>query len=201
MTNRIDHLLFWTGGVVLPRLSTLALAALPLKGRDLGLERRLIGFERQLAGGACAPAEFCGLAASAAGAPDLAPALPQAMLAGAETLPGITGLLADLAPRFRLGLLSDYPRPWLETIMDGSGLARFFGPAEIYYTADRPGADLFTALTAEGVIRPGHSLWVDYDSPRAGIAIRRGIDAALCVDVRRLRRDLGLWSILPRASE
>jgi hypothetical protein len=201
MTNRIDHMLFWAGGVVLPRLSALALASLPVSGRDLALERRLTGLERQLAGGECAPAEFCDLAATAAGAPDLAPSLPQAMLARAGMLPGITGVLQDLAPRIRLGLLSDYPRPWLQEILERSELARFFAPAEIHCTADWPGADLFTALTADGVIRPGHTLWIDYDSPRAGTAIRRGIDAALCVDVRRLRRDLGLWSILPRASE
>ena len=201
MTNRIDHLLFWTGGVVLPRLSSLALASLPVCGRDLALERRLLGLEGQLAGGACTPAEFCEQAAAAAGAHDLAPSLPEAMLARSQTLPGVVGVLDDLAPRVRLGLLSDYPRPWLQTIMDGTELARFFSPEEIHYTVDWQGADLFTALVAGGVIRPGHTLWVDYNSPRSGSAIRRGIDAALCVDVRRLRRDLGLWSILPRASE
>jgi hypothetical protein len=222
MAGRIDHMLFWAGGVILPRLSSLAAHALPASpgplggapgplggagaggaggaaGTDPAVARRLADLERRLAQGEFAPPVFCELAAAAAGAPGMGGALEQAMLAGAGILPGMAGLLEDLAPRARLGLLSDYPRPWLQAIMDRSELARIFSPANIQYTADRPGADLFDALTAEGVIRPGSTLWVDYDSPRAMIAVRRGIDAALCVDARRLRRDLGLWGLVPMA--
>jgi hypothetical protein len=159
-----------------------------------------VDLERELAQGELAAADFCELAASAAGAPGMAQALPQAILARAKTLPRIAGLLADLAPHVRLGLVSDYPQPWLQAAMEDSELAGFFGPADRQYTASWHGADLFATLTRGGVIRPGHTLWVDYDSPRAGIAIRCGIDAALCVDARRLRRDLGLWGLLPLAA-
>ncbi len=202
MASRIDHMLFWTGGVILPQLSRLALRALPVSERNLALERRLAELERQLAQGELAPPAFCELAASAAGEPEMAQPVMDAVLAEAGILPGMAGLLEELAPHVRLGLLSDYPQPWLQVIANrlGPGLARPFGPDDIHYTASWPGPDLFEALVKEGVIHPGRTLWVDHDSPRAIIAVRRGIDAAICVDARRLRRDLSLWGLVPMAS-
>ncbi len=197
MANRIDHLLFWTGGVVLPRLGHLAAGQAPACAGDLLCARRLADLERQLAEGDIAAAEFCEQAAAAAGLPGGADGLLPTMLAAATLPLGLEDLLAELAQSVRLGLVSDYPQPWLETILARSGLSRLFGAANICYTAAWPGSDLFKALAAAGVIRPGHTLLVDHDSRRATAAIRRGIDAALYVDARRLRRDLGLWRLVP----
>ncbi len=47
------------------------------------------------------------------------------------------------------------------------------------------------------MIVPGQTLWVDAHSPRTSAALRKGIDAAIFEDAWRLRRDLGMWDLLP----
>ena len=56
---------------------------------------------------------------------------------------------------------------------------------------------LLDTLIAHRVISPGHTLWVDHHSPRTSEALRKGVDAAIFVDARRLRRDLALWLLMP----
>jgi hypothetical protein len=53
------------------------------------------------------------------------------------------------------------------------------------------------ALIAAGVVLPGHTLWIDAHSPRTSEALRKGVDADIFVDARRLRRDLALWRLMP----
>ena len=58
-------------------------------------------------------------------------------------------------------------------------------------------AGVLDVLIAAEAILPGHTLWVDAHSPRTSAALRKGVDAAIFVDTRRLRRDLALWRLMP----
>ena len=61
-------------------------------------------------------------------------------------------------------------------------------------------AGVLDALIASGLVMPGHTLWVDYHWPRTSEALRKGVDTAIFVDARRLRRDLALWRLMPFAA-
>ena len=112
--------------------------------------------------------------------------------------PGMPLLLSDPALTCEMRLVSDYPSVWLLPALARSGLAGVFPAAEISYVADLGGfSGMFDALIARRVILPGNTLWVDYHSPRTSEALRKGIDAAIFVDARRLRRDFGLWRLAP----
>lgn len=200
--HRITHVAFWAGGVLLPEIGGWAVEALS-EGAMLSIEDRfaLHALAHDLALGRIDEDTFMreawarggGAAAHAASAAALMPRV-------SVPAPQVT-LLSEMAERYWLSLLSDYPAEWLEAILPGTRLTKAFSPGEIWYTADlAAGGDydrLFAEAIRRGALRPGESLLIDHHSRRTTAALRHGIDTAIYVDVPRLRRDLALWALPP----
>jgi len=201
VAQRITRLMLLAGGVVLPTLAEAA-ASFLVPGRTLTPGQRL-GLQQvahALAEGREQPAQFCVRAAEICGerGGTAASLLDERLSKELPPQPGMPSLLSDPALTCEMRLVSDYPAVWLLPALARSGLARVFPAAEISFVADLGGfAGMFDALIARRVILPGNTLWVDYHSPRTSEALRKGIDAAIFVDARRLRRDLGLWRLAP----
>ncbi len=201
VTPRITRLTMMAGGVVLPSLPGAA-ASFLAPGRELpgGQRRALLEASLPLAEGREQPARFCARAAAICGEPGepAAAQLHERLADELAPLAGMPALLFDPALTCELRLVSDYPAEWLLPTLARSGLARIFPAGEIAYVADLGGfPGLFDALVERRVIVPGQTLWVDAHSPRTSAALRKGIDAAIFEDARRLRRDLGMWRLLP----
>ncbi len=199
MAQRITRLVFMAGGVVLP---TLAEAATALLAPDHTLRpEQLLDLQAAacaLADGRNRSEEFCARAAGICAREAAAGLLDERLAERLVAQPGMPDLIAKLAEALEVRLVSDYPPGWLLPALARSELARCFPAAEIAYTMDLGGlAGLFDALVADRVLLPGQAIWVDAHSARTSAALRRGIDAAIFVDARRLRRDLGLWRLLP----
>jgi len=198
---RITRLILIAGGVVLPSLPQAA-ASLLAPGVELPPARRRALLDAALAcaegrgplGQFCAAAvEICGERSETA-----AGRLHERLANELAPLDGMPALLSDLALTYELCLISDYPAEWLLPALARGGLGRIFPASEIAYVADLGGfPGIFDALVERGMIVPGQTLWVDAHSPRTSEALRQGIDAAIFEDAWRLRRDLGMWGLLP----
>jgi hypothetical protein len=154
---------------------------------------------RALADGTTSARQFCVRAAEICGAPGEAAAarLDEHLAEGVAAEPGMVSLIEEVARGSEVCLVSDYSAAWLLPALARNGLASLFQADKLFYIADLGGlAALFERLVAEGAAIPGHTLWVDAHSPRTSEALRKGIDAAIYVDARRLRRDLGLWRLV-----
>jgi hypothetical protein len=201
VAQRITRLMLLAGGVVLPTLAEAA-ASFLAPGRTLTPGQRL-GLQQAahaLAEGREQPVRFCVRAAEICGEHGGAAAslLDERLSNELPPQPGMPSVLSDPALTCEMRLVSDYPAVWLLPALGRSGLAGAFSAAEISYVADLGGfSGLFDTLIAHRVISPGHTLWVDYHSPRTSEALRKGVDAAIFVDARRLRRDLALWRLVP----
>jgi hypothetical protein len=201
VAQRITRLMLLAGGVLLPTLAEAAASFLALDrtltpGQRLGLHQAA----HALAEGREQPAQFCVRAAEICGAHGEAAAssLYEKLTDDLSPQPGMQSLLTDPTLVCEMHLTSDYPAVWLLPALARSGLAGVFSAAEISYVADLGGfAGLFDNLIAHRLISPGHTLWIDYHSPRTSAALRQGVDAAIFVDARRLRRDLALWRLMP----
>lgn len=204
MASRIDHVVFIAGGVLVQALEDLVLdilgpgASLPNQARkeSFELERRLTGGDislefycRQMAVLACVDDKGETLNAATTVAERLAPT------------PDVAGVLAGLADKATLSLVSDYPRQWLSPAISRSSLDGVFDESNIFFLDEHKAPTayplFFAFLVKEGVLRPGSSLWIDYNSKRTSAALRQGIDAAVFVDAQRLNRELGHWSLVP----
>jgi hypothetical protein len=200
--KRINRLVFWTGGVILPTLPDATLSHL-LPDRQPSTDQRMgiHELEISLRDGQIDPQEFCNEAVELIDAAlppeDLNRFIPNTV----DLLPGIDRVLDELAQDNECFLVSDYPRDWLMSIMGRLNLYRWFNQSALAFTAElNTSGDyekLFKALVKAEVIAPGRSLWIDHNSARTSTAIRQGIDAAICVDANRLYRDLGLWRLVP----
>ena len=201
VAQRITQLMLLADGVVLPTLAEAAAFFLVpdrtlTPGQRLGLQQAALA----LAEGRAAPAQFCVRAAEICGEHgEPAASLLYAKLTNElSPQPGMPSLLSDPMLTCEMRLVSAYPAVWLLPALARSGLAHCFLADEISYVADLGGfARVLDALIAAGVAMPGHTLWVDYHSPRTSEALRKGVDAAIFVDARRLRRDLALWRLMP----
>lgn len=201
MTPRVTRLTLIAGGVVLPSLPQAA-ASFLAPGIELSPARRrgLLNEALACAEGREPPDQFCAAAVAICGerSETAAGRLHERLASELAPLEGMPALLADLALTCELRLVSDYPAEWLLPALTRSGLARIFPAGEIAYVVDLGGfSGLFDALVERRVIVPGQTLWVDAHSPRTSAALRQGIDAAIFEDARRLRRDLGMWDLLP----
>jgi hypothetical protein len=201
----IDGLVFIGGGVIVPRLSELALDALfPDRGAAAEVRLEAAALERKLACGMLAPDAYCRRLLAVSGSDRRAPDLADAICEKVAPRSNVPSLLADLAARVDLQLVCDYPRAWWEPAAARHELDQFFSGEAIFYAAEQglppDYRAYFEALVSAGVIRRGRSLWVDHHSPRTSAAIRGGVHAAIFVDAERFRRDLGLWGLLPPAS-
>ena len=165
-------------------------------GQRLSLQQAALA----LAGGREEPVQFCVRAAEVCGehGEPAASLLYEKLTNELSPQPGMPALLSDPALVCEMRLTSDYPAVWLLPALARSGLAHCFPADEISYVADLRGfTGVLDALIATGVVMPGHTLWVDYHSPRTSEALRKGVDATIFVDARRLRRDLALWRLMP----
>jgi len=201
VANRITRLVFWAGGVVLPTLPEVT-ASFLAPGRPATLAERsgLQEAAHALAIGQEDPGQYCRRVTGAFGVPGATSFKPlyETRAASVDALPGMPDLIAELALTLEVRLVSDYPAIWLLPALARSGLAHCFPPAEISYMADLGGfPGLLGVLIAAGVVLPGHTLWIDAHSPRTSEALRKGVDADIFVDARRLRRDLALWRLMP----
>ena len=204
---RIDHLALWASGVLVRRVTEVAQDVLwpPGEKPTPNLCLGLINLERQLSSGALSPEVYCQSAVELAGA-----SMPPADLAfhlenRLDLVPGILAVVDELAShRYRLHMLWNLPRRWLAPVARRTGLAQRFPDEAVIVVEDYlPGSPLvalLNSLVSARVIAPGRSLLVDDDPVRAMATIRLGLDVGIFVDAGRLRRDLGLWRILPDAA-
>jgi hypothetical protein len=200
VARRITRLIFLPGGTIFAPPAELAASFLAADRALTPAQRTALrDAARALAAGTDAPRQFCARAADICGMPGepATSGLYERLAEGAVAQPGMPSLIEELAMTSELGLASDYPAPWLLPALARSGLAYCFPADRIFYIADLGGyPGLFERLVAARAVTPGHTLWVDAHSPRTSEALRRGIDAAIFVDARRLRRDLGLWGLV-----
>jgi hypothetical protein len=200
VAHRITRLIFLAGGTIFAPLAEVAASFLDA-GRGLTPVQRtgLQAAASALADGTTSARQFCVSAVEICGAPGetAASRLYDRLTEGVVAEPGMVSLIEEVARSSDVCLASDYPAVWLLPALARNGLASYFLADKLFYIADLGGyAALFERLEAAGVIMPGHTLWVDAHSPRTSEALRRGIDAAIYVDARRLRRDLGLWRLV-----
>ena len=112
----------------------------------------------------------------------------------------MTKLLDELSSRFSLSLLVDYPRCWLRLSSGWKNVRKYFPEEEYFYINDLgldDEVDIFSTLIERDLVQPGASLLIDYDPSRTAAILRAGLDAGIFVSPDRLRRDFGLWSIVP----
>ncbi len=198
-TCRIQHLVFWAGGVVLtPPRQAVWEALAPGRTPDPRAAHGLHRLEQALADGSLSPEEFCRRAAEIAGVAAPADALSRRLPEHITAVAGMPEVIAGLAGRSALSLASDYPRRWLEPALERAGLARLFGGERAWIVAEWGGFPrALEAWIEAGRIAPGRALWVDHHSLRTSAALRRGVDAAVFVHARQFYRDLGLWGLVP----
>ncbi len=204
---RIDHLALWASGVLVRRVAQVTQEVLwpPGEKPAPGLCFGLINLERQLSAALLSPEAYCRAAVELAGASmppaDLATYLENRL----DLVPGILAVVDELAShRYRLHMLWDLPRRWLTPVAQRTGLAQRFPDAAVIVIEDYPPGGslvaLLNSLVSARIIAPGRSLLVDDDPVRAMATVRLGLDVGIFVDAERLRRDLGLWRILPDAA-
>ncbi len=127
--------------------------------------------------------------------------LERRILDGAVCSTALIEILEDLSGDFNLWLLADLPPSWVAEILEASHLNPLF-PSERKLDRSindeaRNYKDFIQRLIQIEELRPGSTLLVDQNARRSSIAIRLGLDVAIYVDPRRLRRDFGLWEIFP----
>lgn len=200
--HRIDTFVFWMGGVVTQHLSQTIVEVLERRGRptDIRTRRALVDLEADLCRGAMGAEDYCKRVVEVGGAPFDAETLATAIPEHLSAMPGMPALLGELAEAYRLRLVAGFPRQWATPVVERAGVARCFSEPVLFSAEYGPadcGPALLEKLLASGEIVRDSTLWVDDHPHRAMSAIRLGIDAAIFVDEPRLRRDLGLWSLLP----
>ncbi len=201
--ERIREIVVWVGGTLLPDLHALAEACVrgPTAAGDAQQRLRVRLLVDALTWGTITPDAFL-QEVGAVCDPPLAPERVAARLLSAATVqPGMVALLSNLARQRPLRFVSDYPPPWLAALAAGGTPAPLVDAGQAVYTAQlhADGTTWCRALLAAGVVTPNHTLWIDRSTRRAVAALRLGVDAALCEDAARLRRDLNLWRLLTPA--
>jgi len=196
---RIRQIVFRLGGVLYPDLAS---SVLSFPGREAIGENNMVKIH-DLAGllvrGKISKNEFlekvCGLREM-----HCSPKTMESHIIDVEMNPQMMTLLEELSSRFRLTLLVDYPGCWFR-LSSGWNDVRIYFPEEESFNISEMGikteADFFPYLVEHAVVQPGESLLIDHDSSRTAAILRAGLDAGIFVTPARLRRDFGLWSILP----
>jgi FMN phosphatase YigB (HAD superfamily) len=196
--KNIQRYYFLAGGVILPRLSAQIIAVLEKQGNTLTERQRLALFdlERDMFSGALPAGSYFDRVNTVA-----APQQPLALdgfLQGIEVDAGALSVADELRRRSQVVLLSDYPPDWLAAIDRRSGICAHFDrvlPLQGMGCEDDRAA-IFSRLCTADELTAGTSLLVDANPFRTALAIRRGVDAVIYVDERRLRRELRLRSLI-----
>jgi len=196
---RIRQIVFRLGGVLYPDLAALILAAAGDPGKLPGSSwQQIHTFSRMVSFGRLEPKKYleqvCGLAGMSCAAEEL-----RLRIIAGKAEGDMCALLEELSGRFRLSLICDYPAEWLAASRGWPALQELFLEPELFH---QPQAGLQTEsawyhnLINRDLVTPGASLLIDHDSTRTALVLRAGLDAGIFVSPSRLRRDLGLWSIL-----
>jgi hypothetical protein len=200
---RIEHLVFWLGGVIVPHLWKVTRDVLIANGAvdSADLCFALVDLERAVAAGSITLDQFCAQAVGLAKI-DLPPVrLVSQIQQTIETTPGILPVIDIVAKHYPLRLLSSFPLEWLSEVTEATALLTYFTDDSVTMTAglnlDNVYDALLEALAEVKLVTTGRSLLVDDDPIRVEAAIRFGLDATSFVDAARLRRDLFLWGLLP----
>lgn len=194
----IQRYYFMAGGVILPCLSAQVIAVLEKQGTALSERQRLALFdqERALFSGALPSRDYFDRVNAAA-----APQQPLALedfLEWIEVDAGALSVADELRRNSQCILLSDYPPEWLAALDQRSGICAHFHrvlPLQGMGCEDDRAA-IFSRLCAAGELSAGTSLLVDANPFGTALAIRRGVDAVIYVDERRLRRELKLRALI-----
>lgn len=195
----IEAYYFTAGGVLLPRLAHVTLDVLEkASGKRLAGKQRIAIYdlEKDVFVGRMGAGEYleavCRQGVWTGSSADLQAGILECITCD----PGALAVAQDIRKGGRLYVYSDYPRPWLDEAARRFGLYDIFEPLNVIEAAQLHPADnmddLFAALNQAGHTLAGKSMWIDGHPLRTSAAIRRGIDAIIYVDERRLRRELGL---------
>lgn len=123
------------------------------------------------------------------------------LLAGETVGEDLARLLDELVERHRLCLLCDYPREWLERLVEGLGLNRWFSESarlllpELGLPAVAP--DLYASLPGRVGSAREDALLIEPDPRRAASAVRVDLNTILYQGPWRLGRELRLRQWLP----
>lgn len=194
----IQRYFFMAGGVILPRLSAQVIGILEKRGNPLNESQRLALFdlERALFNGTLPVTDYF-KRVNAAVAPQQALTL-ESFLQEIEVDSGALLVADDLRQNSQCILLSNYPPEWLAALDQRTGVCAHFDrvlPLQGMGCEDDRAA-VFSRLYTAGELAAGTSLLVDANPFRTTMAIRRGVDAIIYVDERRLRRELRLRVVL-----
>jgi hypothetical protein len=203
MACRINHLVFWAGGVAVTPIWQAAWDAVCPSRKPNTRERiELHRLEQGLAAGALSPEDFCARAVDLSGGSFTASDLMERLPAQIAPIPGMAEVYEELAcRRLALSLVSDYPHQWLFPVLERTSLARWFAQDQVWMSAEEGGFPaLLDPLLRSGQVKPRRSLWVDHHSLRTSEVLRRGLDAAVFVHPRQFYRDLGLWGLVSARS-
>ncbi len=196
--KNIQHYYFMAGGVILPRLSPQIIDTLEKQGMAFSERQRLALFdlERTLFSGALPPGSYFEQV-NAAAAPRQ-PLVLEEFLQGIDVDAGALSVADELRRNSQCILVSDYPPQWLANVDHRTGVCAHFDrviPLQGMGCEDDRAA-IFSRLCAAGELEAGTSLLVDANPFRTALAIRRGVDAVIYVDERRLRRELKLRALI-----
>ncbi len=205
--KRITTYFFIAGGVILPRIAQITIELLAeKKGRPLPHDQRLAirEAEKALFIGQITPEVYLQRINRLANCFESSQELLVEFMKLVEVDAGAVSTAYELQQTSQVYLFSDYPHPWLEEIAPRFQLFDLFSPHQVIYPAEAEAElhlrddiqGVFDGLQAKGYLDQGASLWVDAHPFRTSAAIRRGIDAIIYVDERRLRRELKLRKLL-----
>ena len=190
----IQRYYFMAGGVILPRLSAQVSGIREKRGTPLNESQRLALFDldRALFNGTLPVTDYF-KRVNAAVAPQQALTL-ESFLQEIEVDSGALSVADDLRQNSQCILLSNYPPEWLAALDQRICVCAHFDrvlPLQGMGCEDDRAA-VFSRLRTAGELAAGTSLLVDANPFRTTMAIRRGVDAIIYVDERRLRRELRL---------
>jgi hypothetical protein len=198
---RIESLFFWLGGVIFPPLWTITDPIALELGEVFSASERTdwINLSRRLSAGRISPTEFLikitGEEKFSRISLRIESILGNWMVCDRQVLT----LAEELAREFKLYLISDYPKIWINSGVHTCELEKIFSSERIFFTEafheSESDLDVIQKLGEAQIYQTGKSLMVDADPIRTMQSVRAGYDATVYVDARRLKRDLWLWGL------
>jgi FMN phosphatase YigB (HAD superfamily) len=194
----IPSIFFVVGGVFLPRIYFAAIQMLEDSGQTVSDKDRIRirQLENDLLTATKNEDEFFASLSSLHTIPD--PLTRKDFLDQFCIDPDLLHLVKELGFRKEVVLFCDYPKPWLSEFDRDGPTAGLF--SRVVYLEElgcsNIHAAIFDRLVLDHQVTAGGCLWVDSDTLRTSLCLRRGIDAIIYVNPYLLRRELQLRSIL-----
>jgi len=202
--KKIHAVFVWLGGVITETVSEAAsrqLYAQPAEKITIETRLQLRELAQELALGRLTGPSFCRQAIEATrstlSAEDLAAGIQENVTARSSVLE----MIKELPETYQRWLISDYPPKWFGSIAERLGLFSWFDENRLIITAaarlSRITPDIFYYLAHQTGQPLTACLMIDGVSARAVEAVKHGLDTAIFVDARRLRREFVLRRMLP----